>query len=178
MTMKGTRFAACALLALGLSGGAMAQDAVDRVALHSDWSVFNPTDPLECFIASAPMSNAATRQGKPVQVRRDDIRFYISSRPSASVSNEIAFTGGYPYKDGSTVTVEIAGQTYELFTEGEWAWPATPEDDAKLIAAMRRGSKAIVTGLSSRGTTTIDTFSLIGFTAALRDSNSRCAGES
>lgn len=176
--MTGSRFALGLALATALSGSAMAQDAVPRVALHQDWSVFNPTSPLECFVASAPTSTAASRQGKPVTVRRDEIRFYISSRPAEQVRNEIAFTGGYPYRDGSTVTVEIGTDTFELFTEGEWAWPATPEEDTRLISAMRRGAKAVVTGLSSRGTTTIDTFSLIGFTAALEDSTARCFGDS
>ena len=173
-----SRFALGLALAAVVSTMAIAQEAVPRVAFHNDWSVFNPTSPLECFIASAPTSTAATRQGQPVTVRRGEIRFYISSRPAEKVRNEIAFTGGYPYRDGSTVSVEIGSTTFELFTEGEWAWPATPEEDVRLVDAMRRGSKAIVTGLSSRGTTTIDSFSLIGFTAALEDSTARCFGNS
>ena len=176
--MTASRFLAGALLAAAVSTGALAQEAVPRVALHNDWSVFNPTEPLECFIASAPTSNAATREGQPVQVRRGDIRFYISSRPGESVRNEVAFTGGYPYRDGSTVNVEIGSDSFELFTEGEWAWPATSDEDGRLIDAMRRGSTAVVTGISSRGTTTIDTFSLIGFSAAIDDANARCFGDS
>jgi hypothetical protein len=39
---------------------------------------------------------------------------------------------------------------------------------------MRRGAEAKVTGLSTRGTTTIDTFSLIGFTAAVTEAEERC----
>ena len=34
---------------------------------------------------------------------------------------------------------------------------------------MRKGSSAVLTGTSSRGTTTVDTFSLSGFTAAVED---------
>jgi hypothetical protein len=33
----------------------------------------------------------------------------------------------------------------------------------------------VVTGVSSRGTTTKDTFSLLGFTAALDEAERRCA---
>ena len=154
-----------------------AQDAVPRVALHQDWSVFNTADPQECFVASAPTATAATRGGQAVQVRRGEIRFYISTRPAENVRNEVAFTGGYPYRDGSTVNIDIGGSAFELFTEGEWAWPATPEDDRNLLSAMRRGAKAVVTGVSSRGTTTVDTFSLIGFSAAVDDANQRCAGD-
>jgi len=39
---------------------------------------------------------------------------------------------------------------------------------------MRKGSDATVTGVSARGTTTIDTFSLRGFTAAVEKAEELC----
>ncbi len=163
------------LLALGTTGAALAQEEVPRVALYTDWSVFNPASPKECFIASAPTQTEAQRGGQSVDVRRDAIRLYVASRPSEGTTNEIAFTGGYPFSDGSVVSIKIGNETFELFTEGEFAWPASPAEDAKIIASMQRGAKAVVTGVSSRGTTTIDSFSLIGFSDALKDSTGRCA---
>jgi len=163
------------LLAFGTAGPVLAQEEVPRVALYTDWSVFNPANPKECFIASAPTQTEAQRGGQSVDVRRDAIRLYVASRPGEGTTNEIAFTGGYPFRDGSTVSIKIGNETFELFTEGEFAWPASPAEDAKIIASMQRGAKAVVTGVSSRGTTTIDSFSLIGFTDALKDSNGRCA---
>jgi hypothetical protein len=74
------------------------------------------------------------------------------------------------------VNVNIKGSEFELFTEGEWAWPATKADDSKIVTAMKRGAEAVVTGISSRGTTTKDTFSLLGFTAAVEDAEGRCEG--
>jgi invasion protein IalB len=62
-----------------------------------------------------------------------------------------------------------------MFTQGEWAWPANPADDAKIVAAMKRGANATLVGVSSRGTQTKDTFSLTGFTAAVDDAQKRCA---
>jgi len=41
---------------------------------------------------------------------------------------------------------------------------------------MKRGATAVVTGISKRGTITKDTFSLLGFTAALEDVEKRCGG--
>ena len=72
--------------------------------------------------------------------------------------------------------MSISGNSFELFTEGEWAWPATTDDDAKIITAMKRGANAILTGVSGRGTNTKDTFSLLGFTAAVEDAAKRCGG--
>ncbi|MEM6375482.1 MAG: invasion associated locus B family protein, partial [Pseudomonadota bacterium] len=54
------------------------------------------------------------------------------------------------------------------------AWPASTSDDAKIVAAMKRGTDAVLTARSSRGTVTKDTFSLLGFTAALDEADSRC----
>ena len=56
---------------------------------------------------------------------------------------------------------------------GEWAW-TDPSDDSRVVAALRRGADAKLTGTSSRGTTTEDTFSLMGFTAAVEDAEARC----
>ena len=36
--------------------------------------------------------------------------------------------------------------------------------------------EAVVTGVSSRGTNTQDTFSLLGFTASIEDAENRCSG--
>ena len=41
-------------------------------------------------------------------------------------------------------------------------------------SAMKRGSTAILTGVSGRGTQTRDTFSLLGFTAAVEEAARRC----
>jgi hypothetical protein len=90
------------------------------------------------------------------------------------VQGQVAFTGGYPFASGSTATMEVGGTTFQLFTEGEWAWPATPEDDTKIVAAMKRGSDTTLTARSGRGTQTADTFSLLGFTAGVEEAENRC----
>jgi len=161
--------------AIGLAGSALAQESSNRVAANTDWSVFVEDNPTECWGVSAPKETVNTRDGAVVQARRGDILLFVFYRPSASVQGQVAFTGGYPFASGSTATLLIAGTTFQLFTEGEWAWPATPEDDAKIVAAMKRGADAVVTAQSGRGTITKDTFSLLGFTAAVEEASKRCA---
>ena len=165
-----------ALTVAVLANAALAQDTTDnRVAASTDWSVFQETDPVECFSVSAPRDSTATRNGEAVEANRSEIQLFVLFRPAASVAGQVAFTGGYPFASGSTVTLDVGGTAFELFTEGEWAWPATPEDDAAIVAAMKRGADAVVTGQSGRGTITKDTFSLSGFTAAVDEAQSRCA---
>jgi hypothetical protein len=100
---------------------------------------------------------------------------FVTFRPGGA-QGEISFTGGYPFAEGSTVAVAIDGKTFELFTEGEWAWSGSKDDDTKIIAALKSGASAVLTGRSGRGTQTKDTFSLLGVSAALDEAKKRCAG--
>ncbi|PUB18462.1 invasion associated locus B family protein [Yoonia sediminilitoris] len=158
-------------------GSAVAQEeSSSRVAANTDWSVFVESNPNECWAVSAPKETVNTRDGNVVTVRRGDIRLIVFYRPGKGVNGQVMFAGGYPFADGSTVDLKIDDTTFQMFTEGEFAWPATPEDDAKFVAAMKRGATAIATGRSGRGTVTQDTFSLLGFTAAVEEAETRCTG--
>jgi hypothetical protein len=158
------------------AGATSAQEQTDnRVAASTDWSVFQESDPVECFSVSAPKEQLNTRDGQPVEVQRGETLLFVFYRPAEGVNGQVTFTGGYPFASGSTVSLDVSGTVFQLFTEGEWAWPATPEDDARIVAAMKAGSQAILTGQSGRGTVTRDTFSLLGFTAAVEEASSRCA---
>ena len=162
--------------AVMLGGAAAAQSEITRADAHEKWSVFEVDGSnKECWIASAPESSSATRNGSSVQVNRGEIRLMVTNRPGQNVSNEVSFTGGYPFREGSSVSVSIGGQEFQFYTGGEWAWPSSPADDQRIVAAMRAGADARLVGTSSRGTTTTDVVSLIGFTAALNDATSRCA---
>ena len=178
MTRAGLRAGGAAILTGALvttATVAAAQDeSTNRVAAETDWSVFVEESPRACWSVSSPREWVATRDGNEVQVRRGDILFFVTYRPDDNVQGEISFTGGYPFRPDSTVAVEIGDQTFQLFTSGDWAWPANPEDDARLKAAMQAGAEAVVSAVSARGTTTRDTFSLFGFTAAASEAERRC----
>ncbi|MDR9394316.1 MAG: invasion associated locus B family protein [Roseovarius sp.] len=173
-----SRFAcglAIAVAAMVAGGAATAQEeSTNQVAAKTAWSVFEDTDPRECWVVSAPTETVNTRDGRVVAVRRGDILLMAFYRPEAGVDGQVTFTGGYPFAEGSTVNVQIGDDEFEMFTEGEWAWPASTEDDARMIEAMKGGIDAVLTARSTRGTTTKDTFSLLGFTAALDEAQSRC----
>lgn len=158
------------------AGSVVAQEETNRVAADTDWAVFEGDDPKECWAVTAPKETVNTRDGRVVSVRRGDILLFVTYRPTQNISGEVSFTGGYPFADGSTATMNVGGTEFELFTEGEYAWPATPADDAKIVTALKRGADAVITARSSRGTQTKDTFSLLGATAMIEDAESRCAG--
>ena len=175
INMKRLSWTVAALTAI--SGPVYAQQTEsNRVATNTDWSVFEGTDPKECWAVTAPKETTNTRDGRVVAVRRGDILLFVTYRPEQNVMGEVSFTGGYPFAEGSTVTLEVAGSTFELFSEGEYAWPATPAEDQKIVTALKRGVDAVLSARSSRGTRTKDTFSLLGATAMIEDAEKRCSG--
>lgn len=171
--LKSCGFAAV-MLSTAIGSGAVAQVSTNRVATETDWSVFVEGEPKECWAVSAPKETVNTRDGNVVTVQRGEILLFATFRPGSGTTGEISFTGGYPFANKSTADLVIGDKTFKLFTDGEWAWPANPEEDARVLAAMRAGVDAVITARSTRGTQTKDTFSLLGFTAATEEAQRRC----
>jgi hypothetical protein len=164
-----------AVMALMAALPAQAQDSTNRVAVETAWSVFVDGTPRECWAVSAPSETVNTRDGRAVSVRRGDILLFATFRQGQGAAAEVSFTGGYPFAPDSTVEVTIGSDTFQLITDGEWAWAASPEEDGRILASMRRGQNAVLTARSTRGTQTQDTFSLFGITAATEEAQRRCA---
>lgn len=172
-----TRWMTRTLVGVSLSLAALpslAQDSTNRVATKTDWSVFTEDKPSkECWGVSSPKESVNSRDGAAVSVKRSDILLFITFRPGQA-AGEVSFTGGYAFAKDSKVDVEIAGQKFQMFSDGEWAWTSGPADDAKLLAALKAGAEASLTAHSAKGTQTKDTFSLKGFSAAMDEAASRC----
>ncbi len=172
--MKASYFAAATALALCVAGPALAQESTNRVAAETAWSVFVESSPAECWAVSAPRETVNTQGGQPANVRRGDILLFTTYR-AGGTPGEVSFTGGYPFDPNSTVGLTVGTNEFQLFVDGQWAWAGSPEDDARIITAMRAGADAVLTARSSRGTDTRDTFSLFGYTAATEEAQRRCA---
>ena len=170
-----------AFVCITLSTQSYSQETSDnQVAVFEEWRVFLEDRPKECWSMSTPKESINTRDGRIVKVKRGDIFLFVNFRPDDKVNGQVSFTGGYPFAEGSNVTLRVMrnndmdGIKFALFTEGEWAWARSDEDDARIISAMKKGAQAVLTARSSRGTKTQDTISLIGFTAAVEDAEKRC----
>ena len=172
-----------AFIGITLSTQAFSQETGEKkfepVETIKDWRVFVAGNPKECWAMSEPKEKINTRDGQIVNVKRGDVQLFINFLPSARAHGQLSFTGGYPFAEGSKVSLKVMrnsgdGINYALFTQDEWAWAPKDEDDKKIINAMKKGAKAVLTAKSSRGTKTQDTFSLMGFTAAIADAEKRC----
>lgn len=173
--MGSLRAAVMTVAAAGaVASAAVAQESTNRVATETDWSIFTEESPKECWGVSKPKESVNTRDGNAVSVRRGDILLFVTYRPGSGAAGEISFSGGYPFAPGSTVNMKIDDKSFELFVDGEWAWPANTADDAAMLASLKSGGSAVLTAKSAKGTQTKDTFSLLGFTAAMQEAETRC----
>jgi len=166
--------AAVLAASLAFTPAAKAQESTNRVAAKTDWSVFVEDKPSkECWGVVPPKKSVNSKDGKPVQVRRSEILLFVTFRPGKP--GEVMFMGGYPFAEGSTVELAVnTGATFNLFTNGEGAWAGSAEEDAKIIAALKSGGEVTLSAHSGRGTQTKDTFSLMGFSAAMEEAAKRC----
>ena len=154
-----------------LSLAAVAQTP-EFLGSHRDWNVYAFTEDSQkiCYMASEPKKQEGdyTRRGNPAVL--------VTRRPGSPAVDEVSVQPGYSYLEGSEVEVDIGGRKFMLFTRGEHAWTKSQEADQTLINAMKRGSNMTVRGTSVKRTYSLDTYSLLGFTAAYQAMVEACTG--
>ena len=123
---------------------------------------------IVCYISSAPTKKTGKYK------RRGDTYLFVTHRPVEKEFDVFELRAGYKYKKDSTVIIDIDGQKFKLFTVNNTAWAKDSKTDSSLARAMIRGRKMTITGTSSRGTKTFDTYPLKGFTAAYNLSRKIC----
>ena len=130
---------------------------------YRDWDAFKEVQANgehTCYMISVPKDTA------PKDVRRGEIYVIITHWPEAKIKSQVNIVVGYPFRDNSTATAMVDGRSFKMFTQGERAWAYDDKQDRDMTDAMKRGTRLVVKGTSSRGTNTSDTYSLSGFTAA------------
>jgi hypothetical protein len=142
-----------------------------RIGTFHDWQAFTLTtgDNTVCYAISVPKKmtpKTVRRNGRTVRLQRGEVYVTITHRPATETENEVNVVIGYPFKKRSQVAYTIDGHRHNLFTMDDGAWAYDSKSDNTIVRAMERGKTLVVTGTSSHGTTTKDTYSLVGFTAA------------
>jgi hypothetical protein len=139
-----------------------------------DWHVYTTGTGANrlCYALSEPV------QTNPTNLKRDQVFFLISTWPGKKIRGEPSIVPGYPYKDMSLAEAQIGSDKFVLYTKNDGgkggAWVEKPEDEKKLIEAMKRGSAMTIIGTSSRGNLTRDNYSLAGLSAALEKIDMSC----
>ena len=130
------------------------------------WS-FVKTDEY-CYIGSL-----ATSSDLPPEKNRGD--FYILVYKNiGSPETVVQIEAGYDYKIGPDINVKIDQGDYVFYSTKDLPSAAWTNDDKKVIFAMKKGLDLVVTGESSRGTITNDTYTLKGFTVSYNKLTEDC----
>ena len=151
------------LTALGIALAGSAVAATPRsLGSYQDWNVYTVDDTggQLCYAASVPKKEAGnwTKRGARAVI--------VAKLPGEEPNEQVSVQPGYSFKKETDAEVAVDGQEFRLFTRGEHAWTNSPKDDETLIDAMKKGSTMTVRGTSTRDTWSLDTYSLLGFTAA------------
>lgn len=134
------------------------------ISQHKQWYVYKSLQGKEGIYFT--FANPSKSEGK--YSVRGNVSIMITHSPQRKKYNEVSFHAGYAFKPNSTVTVKIDNQTFTAFASGETCW--FPDDmDTKVVSALTKGKTLTIEGQSARGTKTVDTFSLAGSTAAIKD---------
>jgi invasion protein IalB len=157
--------------AVAAEGGATAPgQGVNRLGGAKGWDAYIDTvkSGKICYLIGKPSKS------EPASAKRSAIFASVTHRPSEKRLNEVSFTSGYLFKEGSDAELAIDGKKFSLFTDKEGAWTRDPATDKAVVEAMAKGREAVIKGVSARGTATTDTYSLEGFTQALDAIDKAC----
>lgn len=157
------------LTTLIMSGWVYAADP-KVIGEFNDWTayVYMEGSNKVCYMVSKPKKEEGS------YTKRGDVFALITHRPAEKSKNVFSFVAGYPFKQGSEVTVSVGSQSFKLFTQNETAWAADEATDNKITNAIRSGSSLVVKGISARDTATTDTFGLKGSSSAYAAISKEC----
>ena len=146
---------------------------VKKIGKFKDWETMVITEQAGkvCFAQSVPVLQAPKSNPR-------EARMFVSFRPAEKINDEISVTGGYEFNNKNTVTATSGKNKYkfDLIQEG-FAWMSDQDNklEKKMIKTMKRGSRIMITGYTQNGSSTIDHYSLLGFTKAYNATIANCS---
>ena len=130
------------------------------------WSLVKDED--WCYIGSSPI-----KSDLPETKKRGD-NYILVYKIIGSEENIIQIEAGYKYNLDKKINVKIDNANFDFYSTEDSSETAWANDDKKVIYAMKKGLELTLTGVSTRGTITTDTYTLKGFTNAVNLLNNDC----
>ena len=121
-----------------------------------------------CYIGSLPI-----KTDLPKSKKRGD-NYILVYKIVGSDENIVQVEAGYKYNLDKNINVKIDKTIFKFYSTKDSSETAWTDDDKKVIYAMKKGLDLILSGESTRGTITNDTYTLKGFTAAINELNKNC----
>jgi len=157
------------LLLLALPAGAGAKE----LGVFKDWTAhqLDSDSGTICFMESRPK----TLDAKPADRKAETTRVTVTHRPKKGVFYALLFETGFPLDDKVLADIAIDGNVYKMGTDaGGYFYLSEIKDELALLDAMKGGSKLVAKGTMPDGTPVSDSYSLSGFTAAMKAIDEAC----
>ncbi len=121
-----------------------------------------------CYIGSLPI-----KSDLPDTKKRGE-NYILVYKIIGSDENIVQVEAGYQYNLGEDIVVMIDNTSFKFYSTEDSSETAWTNNDEKVVYAMKKGLVLVLSGQSSRGTITNDTYTLKGFTSAINKLNKDC----
>ena len=130
------------------------------------WTLTKDSD--WCYIGSLPI-----KSDLPETKKRGD-NYILVYKIIGSDENIVQVEAGYQYNLDKDIVVKIDNTSFPFYSTEDSSETAWTDSDEKVIYAMKKGLELVLSGQSTRGTITNDTYTLKGFTSAIIKLNKDC----
>ena len=145
-------------------------EEVKKIGKFKDWEtmVIKNDSKLVCFAQTKPILQSPKNNPR-------EARLFVSFRPNEKISDEISITAGYKFNNKNSITAKSGKKKYKFdIAQENFAWIADNKQEKKMIKAMKKGSRIMITVYNQEGSQTIDHYSLLGFTKAYGAAKKNC----
>ena len=145
-------------------------EELKKIGKFKDWEtlVLNKDNELTCFAQTKPVLQSP-------KANKREARLFVSFRPNDKITDEISTTSGYEFNNQNRILATSGKKKYEFdIAQDSFAWIKSNKVEKKMIKAMKKGSRIMVTGHNKSGSQTIDHYSLLGFTKAYNTAKKSC----
>jgi hypothetical protein len=138
------------------------------IAQFGDWGVYVNKTAKICFALTQPVDR------QPADVKRDPAYFFVTTRPSDKLVNEISIMTGITLKEDAEVALVASGASFPLYVKGHGLWIKDTSDEPKLLAALQKDKEITLKLTPAKGAATTDRYSLSGLPQALERVAKEC----
>ncbi len=138
------------------------------IAQFGDWGVYVNKTAKICFALTQPVER------QPANVKRDPAYFFVTTRPSDKLVNEISIMTGMTLKEDADVALVASGASFPMYVKGHGLWIKDTNDEAKLLDALKKDKEITLKLTPAKGAVTTDRYSLTGLPQALERVAKEC----
>ena len=136
----------------------------DDLGNFGSWYAFTQGEGADklCYMITAPTQSLGQIPN------RGEVGLIVTHQMGGKVRDQVSVALGFePHKTKITkAKVDKNSNVLMRLVDGDRAWISQANVDRQLVSRMKNGQNLIVTGMSSKGVASQDTFSLDGFSRA------------